>query len=149
MSKQRDSRKPFKREYVCRLYGPTITLLVCSLEELGAICRRQFNDPDFTPARASAAKTITHEDEDGFIEFVLWLPKWTGEREQVLSLSHECQHLANAILRHVNVKFTEESEEAFVYLAENLLRNFWETLSGNVKKSKRANRRTSKQQRHA
>ena len=59
------------------------------------------------------------------IAFWLWLKNSNTRLENISMLSHEATHVAAEILRHIGVRFSEDSEEVYAYLQEEI---FYEAL---------------------
>lgn len=107
------------------MYRAEIIVVVCRLSDLLTFMERR-GVTDFT-AVSSTAKVIEHTETVAGVsvaEWILWLPDWDGtKREQWLTLSHEIVHLHAQILRRHGVILTRESEEAYAYYYEALLRS--------------------------
>lgn len=145
----------FRKEFLNDIYGAEIMLVIGPLEEFKAWMLETYPEADFSAVqwRGASGRTIRHEDEDGseIYDWFVWLPVWSGRRGDVLTLAHECNHLAIQILRNVGVKLVEESEEAYTYLSGGLMRALWKELDlyverqkhrGNTRKTARTRGRT-------
>ncbi len=59
----------------------------------------------------------------GLIGLVITTPfKWEGKFEDIVTLFHECYHVASYTLFSRGLKHTSETEEAFCYFHESLVR---------------------------
>lgn len=57
------------------------------------------------------------EDEEGVNWYYLWMPEYS--KENMGDLLHECLHYTFAVLRHVGITLSPESEEAYTYFYQS------------------------------
>lgn len=94
--------------------------------------RRVFDcDPGSNLGGNSAAECSSIMNRDGAqVAVLITFPgKWQPTVDNFLVLSHECFHATSKILFSKGMKHNEETEEAFAYLQDSLLRRFIAALS--------------------
>ena len=133
--------------YYCDVYRVHTTLLVCSQDALHGWLQKHFPQEFPGPLNLAVAKTIEITDVDTRIsQWIIWFDNWKGSQADVLALVHETGHLTHQVLRHVGLHITVRySEEAFTYLQESFVEEFWIALDrrrhGQTSRQVRRNRR--------
>jgi hypothetical protein len=114
------------------VYRADITIVICELDELwGYLTTRGLHDVMPAELAPSAGKTFEshlRQRDIEISEWYLWLPDWNPHGspqehlEQWFTLTHETVHLTAQVLRRYGVILSRESEEAYAYYYEALLR---------------------------
>lgn len=112
------------------LYGQDISLVVnCSHEDLRRYLKRKYEfDLDPSPFAAGEYFVLENKTEARRRSFV-WCKSfnWTAVDQSVLA--HELLHLTFGILEHAGLEVTDDSDEAYTYLFEELFLRTWVRLS--------------------
>lgn len=137
----------WRREFTNTVYDCDILLCVGSLSDMYAYLRRAFPEFEFDrepdPENCNSIGKTFEIVGKRFTEWAIWLPCWeVGNRRHVQTLNHEALHLTIQILRHVGLRLSESSEEAFTYLHSAFFRDLWVALDDHAKQEK--SRRTRK-----
>lgn len=69
----------------------------------------------------SGFHTFVEDEKTGVRDFIVWIrPVKRKSSELLLTISHECLHCVFKLLPVIGIPLTEESEEAYTYLHEEL-----------------------------
>lgn len=90
----------------------------CSLKDYALLCKNEF-DAYEPPHGDGACQVYTKKGQD---IVVLWFsPKCKGKHLLLIKV-HECIHAAHYILSRRGLKLSDDSEEAYTYLVDFLMR---------------------------
>lgn len=107
------------------VYGVEIHLLwPCTEAQELAYCKRYGNTPNEVCEENSYAshRPITFTGSTHADIHIIRLSEWDNSPECTAALSHECLHATFHILSSRGVKYSQDSEEAFTYLQQALLK---------------------------
>lgn len=76
-------------------------------------------------SHAASTRRIVDVETGGMRAFVITFPhKWKRTPEHILTLTHEMLHVTSGTLRRIGIELSDETEEAFCYHQEMLIREF-------------------------
>lgn len=119
-----------KRRLPQDMYNRCITLLYGSIDEMNAVLKREC-PIDFEPLHSSCQghwKCYAHSG--GFQADYLCVKRATSRDHLFEVLAHETLHLVGHALRMAGLPHTEETEEAYTYYQQWLIRECLKAMAG-------------------
>lgn len=94
----------------------------CTDKDLRDYCKDEFDIEFPQESDDWAGRFVDHQHEIGGPILVIALKRWTGTAEDHAMLAHEAFHAATHLLRKKATPLTEQTEEAYAYLVESIIR---------------------------
>lgn len=110
-----------RRRLPIDLYNRCVTFLWGTVEQINAQLKREC-PRDFEPLRTSCRghwKSYLHR---GYENDFICIVKVGAREDQLIILAHEALHCASHALRMAGLAHTEETEEAYTYYQQYLMR---------------------------
>lgn len=126
--------------FKCEPYGANIIFYSDATgDQVNKHMGKKYNvDMDCTKQDAGATIKEAHLTEDGTLQYFSWI----ADPQDIVTLVHECIHLANRILRDRGITVTPTDDETLAYYHGYLFKVLWNEML--VYYEKKQNRRKKK-----
>ena len=105
------------KKLVDSVYDRDIYFILSSQELASKFVASRFETPPF-PEDDSDGESV--ETEEG--KFLIWIEPYDDSPEWYAVLTHEVMHTTFEILKSIGISLRDESEEAYTYYADSLIR---------------------------
>lgn len=125
-----------KFEIPDKLYGARVTILVCGHEEAYKFFKTKYK-LEYTGLQFCNGLAPTIEDKKNGISYnFIWLDKFEYTPKWISILVHECLHLTFEILKDRQLFYSKETEEAYCYYHDYLVKEALDRLLKHSVKAK-------------
>ena len=122
-------KKVFK--IIDEIYNSNVTVFVGTARQIERYIEKNITREEYKVDRACAGSLLTFEEcKISDMMYVIWLETYPEKLNNVITASHECNHLAFRIMEAVNI----ESEEAHCYYHDYMLKKILNQLNKEIEK---------------